>query len=586
MYKNSVINEIMRDIKYLQSGFSFDVINGPYQNLNFSNIDELFSSIWQQINPYFFSDEYFGSIDTVSHKGFWGFGSFSKYIEFILKRECVIYALEKSKEISTEGQYLTINNLSKSWEDLGFFAMTNAREGKDSRFDFSLSKSIDDQKKNKIKLSKREKSLQRIIKKYVNNSIENNPDPIESLRKKGNALNTKVKRYRDENKIRYISNNIIRWKDDKTQSISFFNSDLVYRLINHEIVSFESSINNLQNIQIESMKDDDKKNIVKCLRNHFNCIDLFREFDQGNQYDIVDTLILNHSIEKYFSLDFLYDIIQMRREILCDKTIEVDSKIDDILIKAAQIPLPFTRNLFVKFAVDARSNLYFKDKDNERNLINMQTKEHKQAYGRFEQNMKWCLHFDDYTKHLVHIFTPLLYSVFVGALYRSVALKSEPEIKKHNAKVQDCLYNYITKNFILFTFPVSENSSINYFDEKGKVEVEGKYHCFDETQDPNEQIFTTQKKAKKFIDTEITELKDHEFVFLKRFYTEVFETEGKSKGRKTGFWEMYEKLCINPIKINEGKTVVKDQETVICSNYRIKKSELDIQFMLGLINMD
>lgn len=589
MSKNDVINELKSDYMQFRSTFPIETINEPIAINNFSDLDKTFNNIWNNLRSYFIEDRYFGSLPTDSNNGtfynranFQIFSNTDNYIKKVLKRHCIITALEYSKRMAMNKIFLSAYNIPQIQSYKGYFYLFNRSSKRDL---INLhNQNIDGDKQlvqtiiSKMKLSKEtdiEKSLQL------------------TYRKNGNSFNTKAQRFHNRYKSGFTNDNVIHWKSNNSQYISYNDCDLAYTLINSNTSGFESAIQHLNSIDYSSENIQEyKNNTINCLKKHFLLAENFRNYereksesDKNDYYDKVDTLLFNNAIEKYYNIDLLYEIIQCRKTLRQDKDFLYDNSLyDDILINIAKISVPFIRTLFLYSAINARHNNLFLEKYNESQLIAMDMLEYKQALNVNMQQINWVIRFDKYVEHLAGIYIPLLEKAFVCSLYAKILSDSADNVLlDYNLNLSKLLYNYVNNNFSFFTFNVYSDDSLEYYRQNYCTSSE---QVSDPNINPNVKIQEIQDKVSSF--SIINGLDDNEINFCYRFYQEIYNTEGFSKIHKYNFFNMYNILANRALpqaEISEKQKLANEESQIrlIIQNYRKEKAALDVKYMTEIL---
>lgn len=605
MYKYDIIRKLRLDALHLRSDFSIDIITNPLSPFSgniFGNIDNAFESIWKELEIYFISEHYFGTIkreydETYTRNDFEINFIFTDYIKAIMKRHCMISALEISKEIASTDQYVSLYQSSKLCKDLGFFALTNRNVKKEEFLTFNLdsNESINKQIKNKLNFKdtksqyayRKKKSFKELDKNSSSNTTTLNKEVLNfknTLRSEGNKFNTKARRFRVNSVLNYTNDNIIRWKDSSSQDVPFYNSDLSYTLINTKVSNFESAVFALsQNQNILN------NNVISCLRSHFSIIDLFKTYDltfeytniNGNKcktkYDDIDTLLFNNSMERYYNVDLLYELIYLRRQIVKDNNFYFDSSIyDNTLMKITKIPIPFARILFAECAVRARHNEIFLEKVNESQIVNIYSKKYEKVINKKMQQLKWAELFDRYVDQLAGIYIPLLEKAFICSLYSEV-ITSKPEIiLNYNQKLLELLYNYSHENLSLFTFDTIDDNSFNMY-YKANHPIRKGVNFLDLTRiDNSKAILKVKDKVKDFLSNDIYNLDDSEIQFLDKYYRTTFNSKSFNHIYRYDLFDLYNEL--NRASYNDRQEVSK-----IRQYYRKNKANINIDFMIDLL---
>lgn len=589
----------------------------PIKIDNFGDFDQIFEEVWELLQPYFISSHYFGHEETneedkiqqpiesipYNRSKFCIDDTYKFYIKVILKKHCIITALEKAKMLEFENQYVSMFHLSMLNKDLGFFAVINNvlpkeellgnKSGNKNFVDQLMKKQLIKKQLNHLddtsSTTRYERSkLQVINGEHIQKSA--NPTYAKEIKKEANSDNMKALRFRKNKNIQYTYN-IIDWKDDSSQYISFYNSDLVYSLINSNLASFEKAVSEISEIHTDSTKNASIK-VVQCLKKHLSLADLFKGYDDyielrsinGEKkkinYDIVDTIILNHSLEKYYHMDLLCELLKSRRELRNDKEFYFDNSVyDDILIKTTQLPITFSRVLFIEFGIRARNfNIFFENID-ESKFINIHSKKMKRLIDKKLQQLTWVNLFEEYIEQLSKIFFPLLEKLFIASLYAQEVDKRPDKFKKYNTKLINLLYKYIQENISNFIVDPLEESSFNNYKPLPTW-------SFPENGISKKQMTFKKENIKAFGSSYTEDMeeneKENEIEFLKKFYSEVFTSKNFMKNSKTDIFNIYNNLCLleNPKDIE-----CKSKEEQLSREYRKERAALDSKYLKDMMKI-
>lgn len=557
---------------------------------------------------------------------------FMEYIKVIFKRYCILNALEVAKRIDSKDEYVSLFHISQVWKDCGYFSLTKNNVSINEplyRFKLGGRCSIDKQMSQKLNpnsIINRVKNKPIIpgkykIRKYRDFSamIKGDVKKLKSkskkkdekhrsiyyndLLKEGKKINTYAKRYRKKDILGYTNNNIIEWKHNK-QHVPFSDSDLVYTLLTGSVSDFEAAVTNLGDCG-EVVSKADKRRVEKCVKSHFLLANNFREYDKFHdhviskgssealdtrdneekriafKYDDLDTMLLNNSIEKYFHIDLLYELLHLRRKI--EEEFYFDNSIcDDILMEMTKLPIAFTRILFAEYPVNRINANMIYESDNGRSMIRRAIVNSKLDLNRRYQQLEWINKFENYVKQLTGLFIPLLEKTFLCSLYPSIIDVRPNMLSVHNKDVLNLLYGYTQENIDLFLFDATSDSTIRkYYDDYFNVK-EGREWSYMKQDDHNQQIRATKEKISDFLSDGISKLSDSEYIFLNKFYKTIFSQKGFNTVHNSDLFERYEQL-LQILNSDDKQENGKEQsEHKFFENYRKEKARLDIDFITGI----
>ena len=592
------------------------------------------------IPPYFFGENDIKSKDNREFQNFddrkWTKddfeidSSFEEYIKSIFKRYCIINALDWAKKIDADEEYVSLYHVSQVWKDCGYFTLTKNTDKKNLLYRFQLGgkNSIDKQmhqklNPQKIKIEKKTISpgrYQTKKRKDFFNLIEDdksNQRPCikkkdkepkseysHNLEKEGKRFNTYAKRYRKKDMLGYTNNNVIQWKNNK-QHVPFNDIDLVYSMLNGNVSDFESDLMNLSEIDGNTMTKVDKNKIEKCLRSHFTLVNSFRDYSKCHEhmiikdkhnilgdnvkavkserisfiYDKIDTLLLNNSIEKYYHIDLLYEIIYLRRNI--DTEFDFDNNLyDDILIELTRMPIPFARILFAEYAANRKNAKMFYENKNSRSMVQRAVIDHRLALNKKYQQLEWVNSFEKYIKQLTGVYIPLLEKTFISSLYSNL-IDSKPSIlASYNKELLDLLYKYTNENIKLFLFDTNSDKTFNkYYYDIHNIK-EDKIWNYMDVEDFSQHIHLIKEKIKKFLSDEISALSDSEYMFMYKFYRTIFNQKGFNAIFNNDLFDRFDKML--RIRSTKKNYFNENSEEVIYENYRKDKAKLDIEFITSM----
>ncbi len=557
---------------------------------------------------------------------------FMEYIKVIFKRHCILNALEVAKRIEAKNEYASLFHISQVWKDCGYFSLTrNSSSMNEPLYRFKLGGKYNIDKQMSQKLNPNS-ILNRVKNKPImpgryqirksrefSNLIKGDVKKLSfkakikdekprskyynALLKEGKRLNTYAKRYRKKDMLSYTNTNIIEWKHNK-QHVPFSDSDLVYTLLNSSVSDFEAAVMNL-GASGEVITKADKNNIEKCIKGHFLLANTFRDYDKIHehiictdtseaidtkvnedkrisfQYDQIDTLLLNNSIEKYYHIDLLYELIHLRRKI--EQEFYFDNSIcDDILMEMTKIPIPFVRILFAEYPVNRINANMTYESDNGRNMIRRAIINSKMDLNKRYQQLEWINKFENYIKQLTGLFIPLLEKVFICALYPSIIDVRPNMLPVHNKDILNLLYEYTQENIDLFLFDATSDSTISkYYYDCFNVK-EGREWSYMKLDDHNQQIHATKEKISNFLSDGISKLSDGEYIFLNKFYKTIFSQKGFNTVHNNNLFERYEQMLQTLHSDDKQENGNEQSENKFFEDYRKEKARLDIDFITGI----